>query len=215
MTSSTGRRKARGEGHTRREEILDAAKALILEEGMERATIRSIAARLGVSSTALYLYFPDRDAIMLELCDRAFAALVQRFAAIAAEEAEPLRALKRMMETYVRFGLDHPDEYRLIFMVKQAIPVGSDPQADALSDGPGTLGAKAFIGLRDVVARLVADGVLVRDDPVKVAQMIWMAGHGMVSLLITMPYFPWAEREELIRSHIDMPLRGLLAARGA
>ena len=53
-----GGRKRKGEGSQRRAEILDAAKQLFVEEGYAATTIRRIAAKLGVSSTALYVYFP-------------------------------------------------------------------------------------------------------------------------------------------------------------
>src|SRR5271166_4928450 len=50
----TRARKPRGQGATRRGEILAAAKSLFLEEGFERTTMRRIAAVVGISSTALY-----------------------------------------------------------------------------------------------------------------------------------------------------------------
>ena len=54
-------RKRRGEGHTRREEILQAAKELFLEQGYDSTTIRRIADRVGISAPALYLYFKDKE----------------------------------------------------------------------------------------------------------------------------------------------------------
>ena len=67
-------RKRRGEGHTRREEILQAAKELFLEQGYDATTIRRIADRVGISAPALYLYFKDKEAMMLALCDQTFGA---------------------------------------------------------------------------------------------------------------------------------------------
>jgi hypothetical protein len=57
-TATRSIRKPRGQGASRRGEILDAAKRLFLTEGFERATIRKIAEAVGVSSGTLYLYFP-------------------------------------------------------------------------------------------------------------------------------------------------------------
>lgn len=56
-------RKARGEGHERRAEILAAAQRLFVEYGYEGATIRKIADAVGLSSTALYLHFRKKDEI--------------------------------------------------------------------------------------------------------------------------------------------------------
>ena len=73
-------RKRRGEGHTRREEILQAAKELFLEQGYDSTTIRRIADRVGISAPALYLYFRDKEALMLALCDQTFAHLIEAVA---------------------------------------------------------------------------------------------------------------------------------------
>ena len=159
----------------------------------------------------MYLYFPDRDTIMRELCDQAFNLLVASFKAIAAEKRAPLDTLRGLMEAYVRFGLDHPTEYNLVFMLKQAMPDDAIHCTSPLSEVPGTLGAQAFAAIRSVVTHLVENNVFIQDNPTKLAELIWMAGHGMVMLLITLPHFPWTEREELIRSGIDMPLKGLLS----
>ena len=109
-------RKRRGEGHTRREEILQAAKELFLEQGYDSTTIRRIADRVGISAPALYLYFKDKEALMLALCDQTFGHLIEAIGEIERTVADPLERVRRFGEAYVRFGLSHPDEYRLVFL---------------------------------------------------------------------------------------------------
>src|SRR5579872_715707 len=111
-----GRRKKRGQGHTRREEILLAAKDLFLSEGYEATTIRRIAEVVGVSAPALYLYFKDKEAILLGLCDQTFALLIERMAEIEKGGLSPLERLRHCGEAYARFALDNPREYWLTFM---------------------------------------------------------------------------------------------------
>src|SRR5258708_18485370 len=108
--------KGRGGGHTRRDEILQAAKKLFLTEGYNATTIRKIADRVGVSAPTLYVYFQDKDAIMLALCDQTFAHLTESIDRIEEKTADPLDQVRRFGEAYARFGLAHPDEYRLVFM---------------------------------------------------------------------------------------------------
>jgi AcrR family transcriptional regulator len=55
---------SQGQAATWREEILPAAKRLFMEEGFERMTMRRIAAVVGTSSTALYVYFTNKGAIL-------------------------------------------------------------------------------------------------------------------------------------------------------
>jgi AcrR family transcriptional regulator len=75
-------RKPKGEGHSRRGEILAAAERIFVEHGYEGATIRKIADEVGLSSTALYMHFPDKGAILQEICRNAFSVLTAAAAAV-------------------------------------------------------------------------------------------------------------------------------------
>ena len=87
-TAAVGTRKRRGEGHTRRDEILMAAKELFIREGYQATTIRRIADVVGVSAPALYLYFKDKEAIMLALCDQTFGFLNDQMDELAKQNTE-------------------------------------------------------------------------------------------------------------------------------
>ena len=82
-------RKARGSGHLRRAELLAAAQRIFTKEGYEGATIRKIAEEVGVSSTALYMYFEDKSQIMLEICVQALEGQLQAMHLVAAQPMEP------------------------------------------------------------------------------------------------------------------------------
>ena len=69
-------------------------------------------------------------------------------------------------------------------------------------------GQLAFATLETLVRRLVADGAFRDSDPVAMAEAIWAAAHGLVSLLIAMPHFPWSDRPGLVQSVLEMVLRG-------
>ena len=103
-------RKPRGQGASRRGEILDAAKRLFLTDGFERATIRKIAATVGVSSAALYLYFPDKDAILRAIAELTFEALLVRLEEAERRSGTDLDRLRGGLHAYVAFGLAYPDE---------------------------------------------------------------------------------------------------------
>ena len=83
VTSRRSARKPKGDGHLRRAEILEAAERIFVAEGYEGATIRKIADEVGVSSTALYMHFPDKSCILLEICQATIRQLLERNAEIA------------------------------------------------------------------------------------------------------------------------------------
>jgi AcrR family transcriptional regulator len=206
-------RKRRGEGHTRREEILQAAKDLFLEEGYDSTTIRRIADRVGISAPALYLYFRDKDALMLALCDQTFAHLMQAIDEIEQTVADPLERVRRFGEAYVRFGLTHPDEYRLVFLnphIPEAIRKVGHRAATDDPTKPGVGGALVFKRLVNILVELEASGTKLNYPPDTCGELCWMGLHGLVSAFILKPDFPWTDRELLIKGMLDIHLQGIV-----
>ena len=209
-------RKRRGEGHTRREEILQAAKELFLEEGFDSTTIRRIADRVGISAPALYLYFTDKEALMLALCDQTFAHLIEAVGEIERTVANPLERVRRFGEAYVQFGLSHPDEYRLVFLganIPEAIRKVGHKAATDDPTKPGVGGALVFKRLVAFLTELEAAGTKLNYPPDTCAELCWMGIHGLVAAMIMKPEFPWSDRELLINGMLDIHLKGIV--RGA
>lgn len=207
-------RKRRGEGHTRREEILQAAKDLFLELGFEATTIRRIADRVGISAPALYLYFKDKDELLLALCDLTFAHLMDAVDDIEKTVTDPLERVRRFGEAYVRFGLSHPDEYRLVFMgahVPESIRKTGHKAATDDPTKPGVGGALVFKRLVAILGEAQASGTKLKYPTDTCGELCWMGLHGLVSAFIVKPDFPWSDRELLISGMLDIHLRGILS----
>jgi AcrR family transcriptional regulator len=196
-------RKRKGEGVQRRAEILDAAKQLFVEEGYAATTIRRIAAKLGVSSTALYVYFPDKDAILVEICDATFAGLIVELEEVRRESADPLSALAKSLERYIRFGLDHSNEYELTFVTRRS------KELQKLKAENENLGMQAFARFYDCVDAVVRAGLTNDSDTRRLTQQLWAAAHGLVVLLLLRAEFSWTERDSLIRGHVAMLVYGV------
>ena len=84
---------------------------MLQEVGPDAISLREVARRADVSSRAPYRHFASRDAIMSALATEGFIAL--RTALIAA--ATPEGSLQDQAIAYVRFALDRPALYRLMF----------------------------------------------------------------------------------------------------
>jgi AcrR family transcriptional regulator len=208
-------RKRRGEGHTRREEILQAAKDLFLEQGYDATTIRRIADRVGISAPALYLYFKDKEALMLALCDQTFGHLREAIDEIEKTVADPMERVRRFGEAYVRFGLNHPDEYRLVFlnpnMPESLRRTGHRMPTDDPTV-PGVGGALVFKRLVTIISELETAGTALNYPPDTCGELCWMGLHGLVSAFIMKPDFPWSNRELLIDGMLDIHLKGIVKA---
>jgi AcrR family transcriptional regulator len=198
-------RKAKGDGHLRRAEILRAAERIFVAEGYEGATIRKIADEVGVSSTCLYMHFRDKDEILLEICTAAMETLLALNNEISARPIDPVERVRAMLMAYMQFALDNPNAYRLVFC---ASPFGeSGEKQQATQD----LGAQCFERFSDAVREIAADGRLKADDELSARHALWAACHGLVSLMITKPGIDWAEPSIITRVLIDGLLFGLVA----
>jgi AcrR family transcriptional regulator len=202
-TTRRSARKAKGSGHLRRAEILEAAERIFVAEGYEGATIRKIADEVGVSSTALYMHFQDKGRILLEISDGALKLLLERNREISAKPLDPVVRVREMLETYMHWGLAHPNAYQLVY----SAPRPSSTWPDDMRD----LSTHAYDIFVDVIGEIAAAGRLRAGAADTVAQSLWMSCHGVVAMLIVRPNFQWAAREDLIAVTLDTLIRGMMA----
>lgn len=204
-TTRRSTRKAKGDGYLRRAEILEAAERIFVAEGYDGATIRKIADEVGVSSTALYMHFPDKSAILREIGARTIEVLLERNREIAAKPIDPVVRVKMMLEAYMRWGLEHPNAYQLVYSVPR--PANAAWPADASAD----LGTESYNIFAGVVREIAAAGRLRYGSGDSAAQALWMACHGVVALLTARPGFDWADHDELIAVTLDGLVAGMVA----
>jgi AcrR family transcriptional regulator len=188
-----------------REEVLRAARAIIAKEGFEALSMRKIAEAIEYAPGTIYLYFESRDAIAKELTQRGFVKLLEAFAP-AVEIADPVKRLEEIGKRYVRFGLEQPETYRLIFMEKYSETVFDDKDENS----PGH---RALQLLVDTVDQLKAQKRFnLRVDSWKMAEAIWASMHGIVSLKLTCSSYPETPAEELGEIMTNLIFNGLLKA---
>ena len=204
---SSPARKKRGHGPERRSEILDAAKRLFLAEGFAHATMRRIAAEVGVSATALYVYFPDKDAILTAIAEATFADLLQALQDSQDPDLPASARVRAGLQAYIAFGRARPDEYRLTFLTAMIQPATSGRPC-------GTIEAadRSFFLLAETVAEAMEAGALRPGDPVATAEALWACAHGLTALLIDHPDRLQTPAETLVALVLDAALGGLAAA---
>ncbi len=110
-----------------RSRILDQARDLFVAQGAAAVTMRGVAARVGVTPMALYRYFASREELLAALVAQGHATFL-RYLSRALHEATPLARLAAAGEQYLRFGLEHPQSYAVMFMERD-VPVGPAGEA--------------------------------------------------------------------------------------
>jgi AcrR family transcriptional regulator len=202
------KRKPKGSGGERRSEILDAARELFASEGFARVTTRALAEKAGLSQTGLYIYFATKEDILRAISEETHDAMTAAFEGAVVEGDAPRENLRRLARAYIEFGLSHPADYQLTFTVSpEALgPLKKDFSVPAERQEPG---ARSFMRFAELLADVAGQELLGELEPLVATQILWFIGHGAVSLLISRPDFPWADRETLIDGLEALILNGL------
>ncbi len=186
-----------------REQILRAAKDMVMREGFSALSMRKLADAVEYAPATLYLHFENRDAIARELCVRGFQEFLAALEPAATSE-DPVERLGTLAEAYVRFGLEHPETYRLIFM--------EDPKlsTELFGEKADNAGSRSFGLLVKVFEDLKAAGRLAEEaQPAQLAEVLWAGVHGIVSLRLTCTGFQGSPADELARLLVATLVHGL------
>lgn len=195
MELQTGeKRRLRQRNETRRT-IMDAAESLLVEGGYDLFSIRRLAARCGYTAPSIYHHFTDKTGLIDALVEARFAKLYERLRRVPQID-DPLENIRQLLLAFIRFGLRHPAHYQLL-----AMPNGSSRRP------PPT--AERIIELVDRPLRRLAESRNLTYPSLDAArQTAWVVAHGLVSLLISRPDYPWAK--ELIPTAVETLLQGLV-----
>jgi AcrR family transcriptional regulator len=103
-----------------REDILAAAREVLLERGAADLSLREIARRADFSPAALYKYFDNKDDVIKALADSAMAALLEAFAAAPADLSPDRRAVELGL-AYIAFARENPEDVGVIDMHESTV----------------------------------------------------------------------------------------------
>lgn len=193
-----------------RQRIVDTARELFARDGFEAVSMRQIAEVIEYSPAAIYVHFADKQALFAEIVRADFDSLAASFQRIA-KVADPLERIRQAGIAYVRFGVKHPNHYRLMFMATvdpNVVPCDDEPRK-----GDPTHDAYAFLRhavLEGLEQSLFREGVT---DAELVCQTFWAGVHGVASLAITHskdPWIKWRALERRIETMVDALLVGLV-----
>jgi AcrR family transcriptional regulator len=186
-----------------RQDILDAARDLFVSDGYQAVSMRKIAEKIEYSPATIYLHFQDKDELLDCLLEEAFAKLDAKLETRQqAEDHDPVSMLRQGLFAYVEFGLEHPAHYQITFMTP-GVRYGEE------SERRSAVGCESFECLRKTVGACIEGGFLRVKDVDLASQVLWAGVHGITSLLIAKPSFPWVTQSELIEAMVDSLLGGM------
>lgn len=184
--------------------ILDAAKRLLIAEGPAALTVRRISGEVGCSTKVIYTLFGGKDGLSEALWLEGFARFERRLLAVPPND-DKIARLHEGLAVYREYALSEPDYYRVMF---QGAMSGFKPGPEATQTAKRT-----FELLVSGVADCLEAGLLRGAEPAEIADMLWMAVHGAVSLEIS-GFFEEEEAEQRYRLLCTSVLTPFLAHDG-
>ncbi len=182
-----------------RAKILLSARKLFIRDGYENVTIRKIADNIEYSPTTIYLYFKDKDEIFFQLYKDAFEEFY-RYQLQSQKIEDPVERLKAHGVAYVKFALENPEYYDLMFI--STIPM-KPVECDGENQPPAR---KTYELLLSNVEDCIKSGYFKQGSPHSIALFLWGSVHGLASLYLKkrMIQFPEEMRLSLLNEAISL-----------
>jgi AcrR family transcriptional regulator len=164
-----------------RERVVEAARDIVSEEGLDALSMRALALRVGCSPAAIYLHFHDKDELLRSVMEEGFT----RLGATVREELSRLEgeptALEQLGATgraYARFALDNTGYFRAMFKLPRVPHLASCP-------APSAAGPLTEDGAVQLLQRAQAEGSVGDRDVGRAAVLGWGLMHGLTSLYLS------------------------------
>ena len=202
MSASTAMKKKKSYHHKNlKPALLEMTAHIIAEEGLTKVTLRELARRLGVSRTAPYRHFTDKNTLLAAVAEEKFQGL--NLALLKAFEVapEPIGRLEHMALAYVRFAVAHYDLYLLMF--------SEDLKQGEKYPGLAEAADETFALLAQAVATCQETDCFKAGDPTRLAYAAWSTLHGMVALLMEGKLLDIGDRESFYRFICQTAIDGL------
>ena len=159
-----------------RRALLQEALRTIQTDGVEHLTLRGVGESLGVSRTALYRHFADKQALLAAVGREGFRMLGEALKAAWQQNGRGRKGFETMGITYVKFAVAHPSHYRVMFG-RFIESCSKDPEFVEEAKA-------AFQVLVDSLVEQQNAGLVRKDDPLILARFIWSMVHGIAMLVI-------------------------------
>jgi AcrR family transcriptional regulator len=156
-----------------RDRACAVAARLFATKGPEGVTIRELSSALGVSPMTPYRYFRDKDDILATVRARAFDRFAEALEIAYSEPGSTVERSRAKRDAYVRFALEEPETYRLMFDLSQPTEEKYPDLVRAMTRARATMTSH----VRDLVAEGIFSG-----DPELIGYAFWATLHGAVTL---------------------------------
>jgi len=157
--------------------LIKAGVEILSKEGIEGLSLRKVAQRAGVSHSAPYSHFPDKQSLIAAISTEGFNQLYSELdAAVLAYPKSPKKQLQQGVSAYVQFALNNTDTFKIMF----SDVLEKEKEYPAFVE----ISHKTFQRVVDVVRTCQEAGILNSTPSEMMAVAIWGQVHGIISLAL-------------------------------
>ncbi len=187
-----------------RQELLEHAEKHLVEGGVADLSLRALAREIGVSQTAPYRHFRDKNALLAALATEGFSRLMVILKP-SGEEPDPVEGMFKLGMAYIHFAQTNPEIFRLMFG-PVLLPRKQFSELFAA-------GRESFYHLQRIIERGAAKGIFADDDIASLAHTAWAGVHGVTTLILDHgdSFGYYHDLEAQAEKSLRVMIKGLLA----
>lgn len=162
-----------------RRDILGAAREFFIHEGYEKFSMRRLAEKIDYSPTTIYLYFKNKDDLLFAICEEFFghfSAQLNRIRTVLPRD--PVETLRQALLYLMNFGLENPNQYKLIFFTKSVYGTREELVER------GSMARNTYFAFKEMVQECINSGKLREVDVEVMVDTLVIASHGLIAKAI-------------------------------
>lgn len=186
-----------------RNEILEVSRNLLIQHGFDKLTMRNIAKSANVTATSIYLHFENKDDLLLTLIEESIEHLKEQLVREIDSTKEMIQQLEDLARAYIRFALEHPQEYEIIYMVRpEEMPQYPKDKFQQIRS--------AYELLAEIIEKGKREDIIDVEDSMISAYTLWAQIHGVVSVILSQRLDTRIPQKEFIDQAIEHIIQGFI-----
>ena len=211
MTAKTStRKKRRRPRHTEefneafRRHIINVARELFIKDGYEGVSMRKIATKVPCAASTLYLYFPDKTSIILNIWEELFDISFEQCYEAANKHRKPIKKIRVFCIEYVHYWVVNPEYFHMIWLLDERDKAGVKYKqtSRALSKYDWIIG---------VIDNSKEKGeISLNLSSAKLGDLLFSICHGLSTHIVAHSHMTWREAKSFVEISMDILLAGMI-----
>ncbi len=186
-----------------RNEILDSAREIFINDGYDQFSMRKLAEKIDYSPTTIYLYFKNKDELLFAICEEFFAQFFRELSRIRSVSQDPVETLRQAFLYLIEFGIKNPNQYKLIFFTKSVYGTRQEwVEKDSMA-------RNTYFVFKEIVQDCIDAGKLREIDVDTTVNMLSVSSHGVIAKHIYCADFAKERSDIVAHALVDVLVRGL------